>query len=278
MVKLYYYGFTRGRYLIGLIGFAALLNGCTSQYRIEQEAQHNQFIQEQQALVKQQAALAEERREIELKRAQLDEENEMIASAKEELEQEKRKLEILKKTLHPQQNSTKPAPLSSTIPMQTQTSRQVRLRPSTVEYSEIPHILIGQLEKVFLQPPGLTFTARVDTGTEISSLTATNLTKFERDGKPYIRFHILHPKTGKPIELVRRIRKHKRIKELDEEAQKRPIVRLRVVLGGIDQRIDFSLIERTNSEYPILIGRNFLSDFAIVDVSKQFLTKPEVQP
>ncbi|MEZ5549245.1 MAG: RimK/LysX family protein [Pseudomonadales bacterium] len=269
MSKLYFYSFTKTAYLIGL---SLLFSGCASQYRIDQEAQRNQLQQEQQALEQLKAALAEERRELDLKLAQLDEENEQIAIEREQLEQSQRKLEILKTPLHPHTNSKPVAPLKNT--------KQARLpvpkKSLAPEYNQISHTVIGQLEKVYLEPPSLTFTARVDTGAESSSINTLDITKFERDGKPYVRFHISHPRTGEPVELVRRIRKHKRIKEPNDESQKRPLVRMRVVMGGIDQRIDFSLVDHVNSEYSVIIGRNFLSDFAIVDVSKQFLTNPEI--
>ncbi len=66
--------------------------------------------------------------------------------------------------------------------------------------------VLGELENVYLDPPGMQFSARIDTGAQTSSLNAMDLVEFERDGKPYVKFHINHPQTNKKIELTRRVR------------------------------------------------------------------------
>lgn len=131
--------------------------------------------------------------------------------------------------------------------------------------------LIGGIENVYLDPPGLEFSARIDTGARTSSLNAIDIVEFERDGKPFVNFKLTHPETGEILELTRRLRRHVRIKERgDREAQRRPVVRMRVILADINEQIDFTLENRSKFKYQVLIGRNFLNDLAIVDVSKDF--------
>ncbi len=138
--------------------------------------------------------------------------------------------------------------------------------------------ILGELEHVYLEPPGTNFSARVDTGAQTSSLNALDMVEFERDGQPYIRFNILDPITGEKIELTRRIRGYVRIKEVNNrKSQRRPIVRMRVVLGNIDERVNFTLVDRTKFKQQVLIGRNFLRDLAVVDVSKAY-TIPKFNP
>jgi hypothetical protein len=96
------------------------------------------------------------------------------------------------------------------------------------------------------------------------------MVEFERDGKPYVKFNIIDPGTGGKIELTRRIRGHTKIKKHMAESQRRPIVSLRVKLGELDEHISFTLIDRSKFKQQILIGRNFLRDLAIVDVSKEY--------
>ena len=74
--------------------------------------------------------------------------------------------------------------------------------------SENSRIVLGGIEKVFLDPPGLFFKARIDTGAKTSSLNALDMVEFERDGKPYIKFNIIHPDTGEKTLLTRRIRRY----------------------------------------------------------------------
>ena len=133
--------------------------------------------------------------------------------------------------------------------------------------------ILGALEHVYLDPPGLEFSARVDSGARTSSVNAMDIVEFERDGKPFVKFHLTHPQTDEPIEITRRLRRHVKIKERgDREAQRRPVVRMRVVIANINEQIDFTLENRSKFKHQVLIGRNLLSDLAIVDVSKKYTT------
>lgn len=131
--------------------------------------------------------------------------------------------------------------------------------------------ILGEIEYVYLDPPGLEFTARIDTGAQTSSLNAHDIVEFERDGKPFVKFNVIHPGTGEKIELTRRLRRHVRVKERgDRESQRRPVVRMHVALADINEQINFTLIDRGRLKHQVLIGRNLLRDLAIVDVSKKF--------
>jgi len=129
---------------------------------------------------------------------------------------------------------------------------------------------LGGLEYIYLDPPGIILSARIDTGAQTSSLNSLDMVEFERDGKPYVKFNIIDPNTGEKIELTRRIRGHTKIKKHMTESQRRPIVSLRVKLGELDEYISFTLIDRSKFKQQVLIGRNFLRDLAIVDVSREY--------
>ena len=133
--------------------------------------------------------------------------------------------------------------------------------------------ILGGIENVYLDPPGIEFSARMDTGAQTSSLNAIDIIEFERDGKPFVKFSVIHPQTGEKVELTRRLRRYVRIKELyKRESQRRPVVRMRVVLADIDEQINFTLVDRSRLKHQVLIGRNLLRDLAVVDVSKQYTT------
>lgn len=136
-------------------------------------------------------------------------------------------------------------------------------------------IILGEVENVYLDPPGKLFKARIDTGAQTSSLNAVDKVEFERDGKPFVTFHIADPNSGELIELTRRIRGYVSIKQHKKKSQRRPVVRLRVKLGEIDEQTDFTLVDRTKFRNQVLIGRNLLKDLAIVDVSKKFVIPPK---
>ncbi|WP_295623849.1 RimK/LysX family protein [uncultured Nitrosomonas sp.] len=138
--------------------------------------------------------------------------------------------------------------------------------------------LLGDIENIFLDPPGMEFSARIDTGAQTSSLNALDIVEFERDGKPFVKFNIIHPLTGEKLELTRRLRRHVRIKGRGgRESHRRPVVKIRVVLADIDEQINFTLEDRSRFKHQILIGRNLLQDLAIVDVSRRNVATPKTE-
>jgi hypothetical protein len=120
--------------------------------------------------------------------------------------------------------------------------------------------------------------ARVDTGALSSSLSATELQPFERDGENCIRFRVPdedHPDGGAVYEtpLVR----HVRIRQASAgEMERRPVVKLKVRVGELSDETEFTLTNRQNMLYPVLLGRNFLRDVAIVDVAQKFVQEKYV--
>lgn len=138
------------------------------------------------------------------------------------------------------------------------------VRPKT----ELP--ILGALEYVTIDPPGLRLKARIDTGATTSSLDARNVREFERDGKAWVKFLVVDRTSGEATELARPVVRTTRIK--GPETVKRYIVKLKAVIGDIEQYTEFTLYDRSAFNYPVLIGRNFLRDQAIVDVGRRYTT------
>ncbi|MCP5245989.1 MAG: ATP-dependent zinc protease [Burkholderiales bacterium] len=183
-----------------------------------------------------------------------------------------------------QQNRQDQVTRTPTPQAASQTTKPVKPNPRTSSNTPLKNpnsldkrTVLGGLEYIYLDPPGISLSARIDTGAQTSSLNALDMIEFERDGKPYIRFNIIDPETEEKIELIRRIRGYTKIKKHKTESQRRPIVRLRVILGDLDELISFTLVDRSKFKQQILMGRNFLRDLAIVDVSKEY-TLPKAKP
>ena len=155
--------------------------------------------------------------------------------------------------------------------------QQTALKRTSNQDPNNNRIILGEIENIFLDPPSMEFSARIDTGAKTSSLNAVDIVEFERDGKPFVRFHVIHPETGEKIELTRRVRGYVRIKDHKSESRRRPIVSLRARLANIDESISFTLVDRSKFSQQVLIGRNFLRDLAIVDVSKKH-SIPSIDP
>ncbi len=132
--------------------------------------------------------------------------------------------------------------------------------------------IIGALEYVRLVPPNVILKARIDTGAKTTSIDARNITPFERDGKQWVRFVCMDGEKEYTIE--RKVIKTVQIKRHGAEAQDRYVVKMRIVLGNVSQLISVNLSDREEYKYPVLIGRNFLQDFFIVDVAKKYQFKP----
>jgi len=133
-------------------------------------------------------------------------------------------------------------------------------------------IVIGSVEVVKLPNHNVSLNARIDTGATTSSINAQKIKKFERDGERWVRFEI-HNHKGKLITLEKPIYKMVNIKRHEADNQKRYVVKLKLKLDKISIVSKVTLADRSNFDYPLLIGRNVLTDMAIVDVSKKFTIK-----
>ncbi len=138
-------------------------------------------------------------------------------------------------------------------------------------------LLVGRQEHVWMEDLNLSLPARVDTGAETASIDARNIELFERNGDPWVRFEIVHPETGEPIPLERRlVRKARIVQANSEQAERRPVISLGIVVGSVRQQAEFTLSDRSHLDYQVLVGRNILADMMIVDVSQTNIAPPQV--
>ncbi|KAA1192886.1 hypothetical protein F0M18_07695 [Pseudohalioglobus sediminis] len=129
--------------------------------------------------------------------------------------------------------------------------------------------IVGEVEWVMVEPAALLLEARIDTGAETTSIHAEDIQLVEKDGKRYVRFNLLNEE-GVKIQQELRLRRRVLIKQLVGEPERRYVVRMWVTLAGTRSRIDVNLSDREDFEYPLLVGRNFLVDSVIVDVSRRY--------
>ena len=144
---------------------------------------------------------------------------------------------------------------------------------TVVKYKGYEKVVIGQAENSYLPSYNVTLKARIDSGATTTSMHATNIVPFEREGKKWVRFEILNSKKEiikikKPITRVVSITRH------GASDQKRYVVKMRINISSLSKLIEVSLTDRSKFTYPVLIGRNFLSGYAVVDVSKKYTRKP----
>jgi hypothetical protein len=133
-------------------------------------------------------------------------------------------------------------------------------------------IIIGRIEYVYIQPDNVKLKSRIDTGAGLTSMHAIDIVNFERDGKPWVKF-LLPVSNKKTLPIERPVSRFVAIKQLSGKSQRRPVVAMGIKLGQIIEKVEITLTNRNEYVYPMLIGRNFLRDRAIVDVGKKFSIK-----
>lgn len=149
-------------------------------------------------------------------------------------------------------------------------STSTQCPPARSVVSSDDKLLLGEVEWLRLDPPGVDISARIDTGASSSSLHATNIASFERDGEDWVRFEL--EQDGKTTTVERAVVKTVRVvQQADREGQLRPVVQLQVRLGSINDSVEFTLADRSHLENAVILGRNFLTDLAVVDVGRQYV-------
>lgn len=211
----------------------------------------------EQQLLEQQEALEEERDELKKRAAKVKLQKKKNERAEKRLRNEERLLE------HRLAAARRAAPVA---PVKQTDSGAARLDANL--------LLVGSTEKLVLSPPDISLTGRMDTGAKRCMLEVFDLNEFERDGEPHVRFSIKPEEKADKIEVTRPVKHTVRFREINSNGKRRPVVMLRVVLGSIEEQVEFVLVENNKTDVSeVSIGRNLLRDLAVVDVSKSMLIK-----
>ncbi len=118
---------------------------------------------------------------------------------------------------------------------------------------------IGWRETVGLPMLGIdALDAKIDTGARTSALHATDLEVFERDGLPWIEYHVPLPGVPRSKRSANRIIDDRPIKNTSGMAEHRYIIETSLVLGRRRWRIEVSLADRENMEFDLILGRTAL--------------------
>ncbi len=133
-------------------------------------------------------------------------------------------------------------------------------------------MLFGGEEYVYVKEAEATFAARVDTGATVSSITATNISRYESDGVKMVRFTI--EANGRKIEAEAPFIRVTRVRQSSAEGfSYRVVVGLNIKIGSYSVYSEFNLMDRTSMDFPMLLGRTLLTDIAAVDVSRNYIQK-----
>jgi len=139
-------------------------------------------------------------------------------------------------------------------------------------------IVIGRIEKINLPNLSLfNLDAKIDTGAYTSSLHCHKITTKLVDDKLWVYFCVLDPDHPEYEErsFSCPVHKIKNVKSSNGVIEERVIIKQKVSFFGKKGEIQLSLTNRAEMKYPVLIGRRFLADKYIVDVSQKYIYKKD---
>lgn len=141
-------------------------------------------------------------------------------------------------------------------------------------------IVLGWVENMRLLPRRMLMKAKLDPGARSSAIHAEDIEEFEQDGRRMVRFTILRQHDDADSErivlerpLVREVNIKLRNAEGSDEGSDRDerlAVRLEFCLAGERYNTLFTLTNRDNFNYPVLLGRQFLRNKILVDSGQSF--------
>ena len=137
-------------------------------------------------------------------------------------------------------------------------------------------LILGEEEWMYIKAINHNAKVRIDTGATTSSISAIDIEMFERDGKDWVKFKLAHGDSEtkefeSPVARIVTIRQSS-----TEERTDRPVIDAWVQIGDLKTKTEFTLNDRTHMTFPVLLGRTFFRDIAVVDVSKKFV-QPKVK-
>jgi hypothetical protein len=137
----------------------------------------------------------------------------------------------------------------------------------------VQKITIGSVDKVDLPLFNLQdIEAKIDTGANRSSIHCSKIELLDKAGTQELSFHIpLDSSKGDNFFTSRDFFK-KKIKSSNGHSEERYIIKTTVILFGKRIKASFSLTDRAEMSYPILLGRKLLKSRFVVDIDEQYLS------
>ncbi len=126
---------------------------------------------------------------------------------------------------------------------------------------------LGWVENARILPENIRLSAKLDTGANTTSLGVEQLTRFERKGRPWVRFR-LTDKKGQTFIFERPVIRTVRVNRSQAQTRDRPVVMLTICMAGEFSDESVTLATRSHLLYPLLIGRASLVGRFLVNPSR----------
>ncbi|MEM6843144.1 MAG: RimK/LysX family protein [Bacteroidota bacterium] len=132
-------------------------------------------------------------------------------------------------------------------------------------------VTIGRKDKIDLPELGFyDIDAKVDTGAYGCALHCHHVEVIEKEGQQLLSFKVLdpsHPEYDDQPLLVKDF-SDKVVKSSTGQAEHRYTITTKVIIFNKKRSVEFSLTDRQEMKYPVLLGRKFLAKRFLVDVRK----------
>lgn len=153
----------------------------------------------------------------------------------------------------------------------------VSLPPYSYSSSKDPgKVIAGWVEKISFGEEPLVIKAKLDSGARTSSIYAVNVENFKQKGERWVRFDLLlEDADGKVHKIHMEEPKARRVlikSNHDENEDRRAVVELQFCFDGRPRKSEFTLADRSEFIYGVLLGREFLAGVAVIDPQSTFLT------
>ena len=135
--------------------------------------------------------------------------------------------------------------------------------------------LVGWRELVSLPQLGLAgIPAKIDTGARTSSLHAEVLDEFARSGRRFVRFAVAWNGTRQECEAISVDLRG--IRSSNGDMQQRFVIKTPLTIGNLTFRTEISLADRSQMQFPMLVGRTALRRRMVVDSGHSWLQSPAI--
>ncbi|MEM9014560.1 MAG: RimK/LysX family protein [Pseudomonadota bacterium] len=134
-------------------------------------------------------------------------------------------------------------------------------------------IKLGYLEDVALGKRGLEMKAKLDTGADTSSVFARDIEIYKRGEKDrWVRFRLVG-KDGRSVRYNQNVIRFANIKTKTGGSLRRPVIHLPLCVGGVRGLAEINLADRSDFNFDMLIGREFLAHRVLVDSGQTYVSE-----
>ena len=141
--------------------------------------------------------------------------------------------------------------------------------------------VIGRREMVAFSEWGLVnIHAKIDTGAYGCAIHCHDFEVVNEGDRELLRFRLLdpsHPEYEDRDYYATEFR-DKKVKSSSGQWEHRYTIKTTVKIGRNEYKVEFSLTDRSEMKYPVLLGRKFLKRRFVVDVSKIYLIRTKETP